>query len=252
MTAVFHDGRHMKEVLQSWRDFSLGAPEEVATLAACGQFPPGAEIFPEELHGLPFVAIVGVYAGPAEEGQRAMQLLSEFRQPLVDFSGKTTWLEAQQFFDEDYPAGELRYYWKSANLGGLGDKAIERIVEGALAQPSPLSTTDIWHVGGAIRRVDENDTAFVGRQAAFLFNVEANWEHPQDDESNIAWARAFVDAMQEFSDGNRYFNFPGLDEEGEAVMRDTFGAKYERLVALKNKYDPTNFFRMNSNIKPRV
>jgi FAD/FMN-containing dehydrogenase len=252
MTAAFHDGRHMVEVLQYWRDYCATAPDEVATLAACGLFPMGAEIFPEQVHGLPYVLLVGVYAGPAEEGERAMQPLRDFRQPLVDFSGTTTWLEAQRFFDEDYPAGELCYYWKSANLYELGDAAIERIAELAVTQPSPLTTTDLWHVGGAIRRMDENATAFVGRQASFLFNVEANWKNPKDNEMNLAWARAFVEAMREFSDGSRYLNFPGLDEEGDAVIQDTFGSKHERLVALKNKYDPGNLFRMNSNIKPTV
>lgn len=252
MTAAFHDGRYMTEVLRHWRDYCATAPDEVATLAACGQFPPGAEIFPEEVHGLPFVLLVGVYAGPAEEGERAMRPLRDFRQPLVDFSATTTWLEAQQFFDEDYPAGDLRYYWKSANLSEFSDAAIERVAELAVTQPSPLTTTDLWHVGGAIRRMDENATAFVGRQASFLFNVEANWESPKDDETNLTWARAFVEAMKEFSDGSRYLNFPGLGEEGDAVIRDTFGAKHERLVALKNKYDPDNLFRMNSNIRPTV
>lgn len=252
MTAAFHDGRNMKGVLQFWRDYSEGAPDEVATLAACGRFPPGADIFPEAVHGLPFVLIVGVYAGPAGEGERVMQPLRDFREPLVDFGGKTTWLEAQQFFDEDYPSGELRYYWKSANLPELSDAVIDSIVDHALAQPSPLSTTDIWHVGGAVRRMDDNATAFVGRHVPFLFNVEANWEDPQDDEANMTWARDFVAAMQPHSDGSRYFNFPGFDEEGDAIVRDTFGVKYARLVALKNQYDPTNLFRLNSNIRPTV
>ena len=132
------------------------------------------------------------------------------------------------------------------------DEALERITEYALAQPSPLTTTDIWHIGGAIRRVNENDSAFVGRQAPFLFNVEANWENPQDDDANITWAREFVEVMGGFSDGSRYFNFPGLHEEGDEIMQDTFGEKYERLVALKNKFDPTNLFSLNSNIKPTV
>jgi FAD/FMN-containing dehydrogenase len=113
-----------------------------------------------------------------------------------------------------------------------------------------LSTTDLWHVGGAIRRVDDSASAFVGRHASFLFNVEANWAEPQDDEANITWARQFVSTLEEISDGSRYFNFPGLDEEGDTIIRDTFGAKYERLVNLKDQYDPTNLFRLNSNIKP--
>ena len=249
-SAVFHDGRHMKEGLQFFREYCATAPDEISILAVCGQFPPGEEIFPEEVHGLPYLAFIGAYIGPAGEGREVIKPLREFRQPLVDFSDVMPYLEAQQFFDEDYPAGELRYYWKSTNLLEMSDAAIERIAAHAVEQPSPLSTTDIWHVGGAIRRKDEDDAAFVGRHVPFLFNAEANWEDPEDDEANINWARQFVDSMREYSDGSRYFNFPGLHEEGEMVVRDTYGAKYERLVALKNKYDPTNFFRLNANIEP--
>lgn len=143
-----------------------------------------------------------------------------------------------------------RYCWKSANLYELSDAAIARIAELAVTQPSPLTTTDLWHVGGAIRRIDETGTAFAGRQARFLFNVEANWEQPEDDELNLTWARGFVEAMRESSDGSRCFSFAGLDEEGDAVIESTFGSKRGWLVALKRKYDPGNLFRVNGNIRP--
>ena len=178
-----------------------------------------------------------------------MRPLQEFRRPLVDMSGPQRYVQAQQFFDEDYPQG-LRYYWKSLNLRDLSDEAIDRIVEHALRQPSPLSTTDIWHIGGAVRRRDEAESAFAGRRAAFLLNCEANWEDPADDDANIAWARRFLADMQEYSDGSRYLNFPGLYEEGNDTMRTTFGERYRRLAALKATYDPTNLFRLNQNIPP--
>jgi FAD/FMN-containing dehydrogenase len=249
-TAAFHDGRHMAEALQQYRDYSMAAPDEVSTIAACGRFPPGAEIFPESLHGQPFALLVGMYAGDPSEGERVMAPLRTFREPLVDFSGQMSFLEVQQFFDADYPSGDLRYYWKSMNMGELTDAAIDTIAAGALQQPSPFTTTDLWHVGGAVRRRDPAGSAFVGRQTAFMFNVEANWERPDDDEANIGWARSLVDAVTPYSDGSRYFNFPGLHEEGDAIMRATFGDKYSKLVALKRKYDPSNLFRLNQNIPP--
>ena len=251
-TAVFHDGHKMKEALQLYRQYSATASDDVSTLAVCGQFPPGAEAFPEEVWGLPFVLFVGMYAGPSEEGRRTMQPLHDFAPPLVDFSGVMPFTEAQRFFDEDYPSGELRYYWKSLNLYDLSDAAIERIVGYVQDQPSPLTTIDIWHIGGAIRRFSEEDSAFVGRHVPFLFNIESNWEDALDDERNVSWSRQFLEAMQEFSDGSRYFNFPGLHEEGEEAVRTTFGAKYGKMVALKNKYDPDNLFSLNQNIKPTV
>jgi hypothetical protein len=191
-----------------------------------------------------------LYAGLAEEGERVLQPLREFSEPLADSSGRTTYLEAQTIFDEDYPSGELRYYWKSLNLDGLSDAAIDLIVEQAQEQPSPLSTTDIWPIRGAVSRASEEGSAFSGRYAPFMLNAEANWEDPSDDGANVAWVRESVARMRGFSDGSTYFNFPGLLEEGEASMRTTFGTKYERLVALKRYYDPTNLFRLNHNIKP--
>ena len=252
-TFVLHDGRgdNMKKALQFGRDFVATAPDEISTIFATGVVPPGAEIFPEEIHGLPFVLIGGMYAGPAEEGERLMQPLRDFAEPLADFSGVMPYLQAQQMFDEDYPNG-MRYYWKSLNLNSLDDEVIERIVKHARKQPSAHSTIDLWHIGGAVRHIDEQASAFNGRQTAFLLSPEANWEAPEDDEANLTWLREFIADMDEFSDGGRYLNFPGFQEEGDEMMKKAFGPKYRRLQELKTRYDPTNFFSLNQNIKPVV
>ncbi len=251
-TAVFHHGDAATEALKGSRDFNAAAPDEVATIASLGIFPEGAEEYPEELHGLPFVAFVGMYAGPLDEGRRAMQPLRELSEPLVDFSGPMPYVQAQQFFDADYPAGDLRYYWKSLNLMELSDRAIATIVDHARSQPSQLSTTDLWPVRGAVKRVPDEETAFFGRRAAVVLNVEANWEDPGADAANVAWARDAVAAVESFSDGSRYLNFAGFQEEGDAMMRAAFGPGYARLVELKQTYDPTNFLRLNQNVKPSV
>jgi hypothetical protein len=169
---------------------------------------------------------------------------------LIDFSGAMPYVEVQKVFDADYPSGVMRYYWKSLNLTSLSNQAIARLVEHARRQPSPHSTTDLWHIGGAVRRVSADESAFFGRNAAFLLNPEANWEHPGDDGRNIAWVREFVEDMQEFSDGSRYLNFAGFQEEGAELVRKGYGDQFERLALLKAKYDPTNFFRLNQNIIP--
>jgi hypothetical protein len=157
--------------------------------------------------------------------------------------------DAQRMYDNDYPDG-LRYYWKSLNLTRLDDAAIERLVAHARRQVSPFSTTDVWQIGGAVRRATPESSAFFGRGAAFLINPEANWQDPADDAANIAWVRDFIAAMEPFSDGSRYMNFAGMQEEGDSMVRAAFGPHYARLAALKAKYDPTNLFRLNQNVKP--
>jgi FAD/FMN-containing dehydrogenase len=248
---VFHDasGDRMAEAIRFYRDFSAAAPDEVSTLMACGVIPPDPHAFPEAIHCRPFAAFVGMYAGPVEAGRRALQPLLDLGEPLVDGSGVMPYVDAQKMFDHDYPAGR-RYYWKSLNLSSLDDAAIARIATGARLQPSVFSTTDLWHIGGAVRRGRAEDGAFFGRGAAFLLNVEANWDKPADDTANIAWARDLIADLEPFSDGSRYLNFAGFQEEGEAMVRDAFGPQHRRLAALKRRYDPQNLFRFNQNIAP--
>jgi len=148
-------------------------------IASYGKIPPGAEAFPPDIQGTPFLAFVGAYAGPVEEGERVLQPLRRFSRPLADLSGRMPFVEAQKMLDEDYPARELRYYWKSQHLMDLSDQVIERLVDHASRQPSPLSTTDIWHIGGAVRRVSEEAMAFSGRNVPYLLSPEANWVDPK-------------------------------------------------------------------------
>jgi hypothetical protein len=248
---AFHDGsgERMQRALRLYRDYSMSAPDEVSTLAACGIIPAHGDLFPAEIQGRPFVLLGGLYAGPVAEGERILQPLRDLDTPLIDFSGAMPYVEAQKAFDEDYPDG-MRYYWKSLNLSSLDDEVIERIELHARRQPSDLSTTDLWHIGGAVTRVAPEASAFHGRSSAFLLSPEANWEDPADDEANIGWLRAFIDDMREFSDGSRYLNFAGFHEEGEELIRDAFGPQHARLIELKRTYDPSNLFRLNQNISP--
>jgi FAD/FMN-containing dehydrogenase len=247
---VFYPAEKIGEALRFFREYTASAPDEVSLVALRGVIPPHEETYPKEIHGAPFVVFVGAYAGPVEEGERVLQPLRDLATPLLDASGPMQYLELQKIFDADYPAHELRYYWKSTHLTELSDEAIERIAENAAKAPSPLCTTDLWHNAGAIRRVPDDATAFGGRNVQYLLTASADWSDPADDEANIEWARRFVREMEQFSDGGRYFNFPGFLEEGEETMRATFKQKYERLVALKDRYDPTNLFSLNQNVRP--
>ena len=251
--AAFHDCgtlEETKDALRFFRKYVEAAPDEASAIASCGVIPPGHEGFPESIHGRRFVLFIGLYVGPPDEGERALRPLRDYREPLADLSRRVRYAEAQTFFDAEYPARELRYYWKALNLTGLTDEAIAGIAERAIRQPSPLTTTDVWHLGRGVRSVPEDACAFSGRHVEYMLNVEANWQDPKDDEANVGWARQFIEDMRGHSDGGRYMNFPGFLEAHERTMRATFGAKYDRLVALKERYDPTNLFRLNQNVKP--
>jgi FAD/FMN-containing dehydrogenase len=248
---VFHNALALEDArraLRFYRDFSQTAPDEVSTLMALGQIPPD-EHFPQALHRQPFALFGGLYAGPVEAGRKILQPLLDFGEPLIDSSGIMPYAEAQKAFDADYPEG-WRYYWKSLNLDRLDEEAIARIAKHARRQPSPYSTIDLWHVGGAVSRVDPEASAFYGREAAFLLSPEANWVDAAADAINIEWVQQFVKDMEAFSDGSHYLNFAGFHEEGADMIRRSFGVQYKRLAALKRIYDPHNLFHLNQNIKP--
>jgi FAD/FMN-containing dehydrogenase len=245
---VFYPGEQAREILRSVNEYMAQAPDEVSPLAFLGRVPHD-ETFPEERQGEPFIAVAAMFAGEVEEGEKVLRPLRELAVPIVDFSATMPYVEAQKVLDEDYPAGG-RYYWKSQNVNDLGDETIAYLIEHAEAAPSDHSTIDIWYQGGAMARVGASESAFGDRSAPILLGIEANWDEPRDDEANVEWARGVVASMRRFSSGGAYLNFPGFMEEGQRLMRDSYGENYGRLVELKDEYDPDNLFRLNQNIRP--
>jgi hypothetical protein len=224
------------------------APDELSSIALLWSIPPG-EPFPPEHHGKPVVVVAGCYSGAVDDGEPVVQPLRELGQPLIDLSGPWPWLGLQSGFDPLFPKGAF-YYWKSRALAELSDEAIDVIADFGARRPSPLTDIVVWHQGGAMSRVGETETAYGGRDAAFLVTGEASWDDPALNEEAIGWGRAFWDAVGQYSTGGLYLNFAGLGEEKEALVKAGYGANYERLAALKAKYDPANLFRMNLNIAP--
>lgn len=247
---VFYPEDQAVEVLRAFRDYEESAPDELTTLVSMGAFA-DEDLFPAEAVDEFKVAILGLYAGDPDEGETVIEPLQELGNPLADFSGRMRYTDFQQLFDEDYPDG-MRYYWKSLYLDSLSDEVINCSIEWAVRAPSPLSTVDIWPLGGAISDVNSEETAFAGREAPYLLGVEANWENPELDELHIAWARDCLADMRQFSNGSVYLNFPGFYEDKNEMLEQTYGDTYERLVELKNQYDPTNCFSLNQNIRPSI
>jgi FAD/FMN-containing dehydrogenase len=246
--ALFYPLEEVRSLLPAWRDYMVTAPDELSSVAICWSVPPH-EPFPRKLHGRPVFVVAGAYSGSVEDGEAVVQPLRELGEPLIDLSGPWPWLGLQSGFDALYPKGGF-YYWKSRTAAELSEAAIEEIADFAARRPSPLTDVVIWHQGGAMSRVAEADTAYGGRDAAFLVTAEASWSDASLNDEAIAWARAFWDAMGKHSTGGLYLNFAGLGEEKEALVKAGYGANYERLAELKAKYDPANLFRMNLNITP--
>jgi FAD/FMN-containing dehydrogenase len=236
-----------REVLGFYRDFIGSAPDELTTIVVLRMAPP-APFLPASVHGQPVVVIGACYAGPVEEGERAVAPLRRLGEPLVDLIGPTPYLSHQSLFDPTAPHG-LGYYWRYEYVPGLSDALIDTLVERAWSDATPESYTIIFHLGGAVGRQHPEASAFEDRRAAHAVNIDAVWSEPALAPACIAWARELWEAMRPYSTGRVYVNF--LGEEGQDRVRAAYGeVKYERLQALKRRYDPTNFFRLNQNIRP--
>jgi hypothetical protein len=157
-----------------------------------------------------------------------------------------TYLEVQSLIDPLYPPG-LCQYWKSSFLEELSDEATDTIIDHFASVSSPLTIVILDQLGGAVGRVGADETAFGYRKAAHDLLITSLWRDPMESERHILWTREFWEAMQPFSTGLTYVNYLDEGRPGSAAYG---AAKYERLVALKNRYDPTNLFRLNVNIQP--
>jgi FAD/FMN-containing dehydrogenase len=242
-------GEDAQAALQFYGEWSRASSDEISSFAILWHAPEIEEI-PAEHHGAPIVVYLAMYAGDAGEGEAALQSLRDYGLPIADLSEATPYLEVQRFFDADYPAHEMRYYWKSRYLNELSAEAMGALIRLNEASPSHHSTLDVWQLGGALGRVPPQNTAFGDRSAPYLIGIEANWERPEDDAACIEWGREVFRALEPFSSDREYFNFPGLYEEGDQSVRNTFGANLGRLQSVKRKYDPDNLFRLNHNITP--
>jgi FAD/FMN-containing dehydrogenase len=245
--AVLYPAEEAREVLTAYREVTNSAPDELNCMLNLRAAPPAPWV-PQHVQGRPVVGVLCCYAGPVEEGRRATRSLKELGTPLVDVLEPKPYIVHQQMFDAAVPYGQ-RYYWKSHYLGDLTDGALDTLAHHAWKAQSPSSYTLITQLGGAVSRAGEDDMAFGNRDAKHVININGVWTDPTQDAQNISWARDFFTEMEPHSTGGVYVNF--LMQEGEQRIRAAYGpGKYERLVALKNRYDPKNLFRTNQNIRP--
>lgn len=227
-----------RETLQFYRELMAAAPDELTVFQALLTTPDGT----------PAVAFLVGYCGSVEEGEKVLRPAREFGPPMVDQVGPLPYPKLQSMLDEGFPAG-LQVYWRSNFLGGVPDDAIGVLTEHFSRVTSPLSALMLEPMGGAVARVASDATAFNHRDAAYNLAMIARWEDPKDAGRHVAWVRGASEAMDPFTTGGVYVNY--LGEEGADRVRAAYGEeKYARLVALKDEYDPDNFFNRNQNIHP--
>jgi FAD/FMN-containing dehydrogenase len=243
---VFWPMEDAPEVLRFYRDWIADCPDEVMTIAVQRRAP-ALPIVPPDLVGKRVLAVTACFAGPVEEGERVLRPLKEFGSPVLDFCRPKPFLEHQRTFDPSFPHG-WHYYVRSCDVATLSDDVIDVMAEYGSRISSPVTSVALWQMGGAVGRIDDGATAFNGRQAGFTFNINGNSKTADGFDAERQWARDYWSALAPHHT-SVYVNF--LMEEGEERVRHAYGAaKYDRLKALKQKYDPTNFFRLNQNIRP--
>jgi FAD/FMN-containing dehydrogenase len=250
-TAVAYSFDDAPQVLAGWRDFVESAPDEISALAELLTLPLDTPGLPGAILGKPIVLVAAVHCGAPDEGERATRPLRQLGQPLADLSGPTTYVGVQTAFDAFHQQETRRHYWKATTLAHLRAEVVDDLIRSTREPVVPIGAIEVWRQGGAMTRVEPTATALWQRHAPYLADIIAMWTNPADDETGIQWARRAWSSLRQFSDGGTYVNFFGLGEDGESLVRAAYGGNYERLVDLKTKYDPTNLFRMNQNIRPR-
>ena len=237
--AVFHPVAKTRDVLRFCRDFAETLPDEVVIQGGAFNLPNGTPVF----------GVAACYCGSdLSHGEKVLAPLRKFGAPIADAIQVMSYIQIQSMFEPFFPPGRHTYV-KSSFIRNLSDEAVETMATFAGTSPSLYTFAPFfehWH--GAVSRVGVSETAFAHRQYSYNFMAWSTWENPADSEKNIQWTRECWEAMRPFLGAGSYVNY--VSDEGDAVARAAYGQNYDRLAQLKSKYNPTNFFRMNQNVRP--
>jgi hypothetical protein len=235
---VFHPATKAKEVLNFYRNYTSNAPDELTAHALLLTMPGSG----------PVVGMIACYIGSGKDAEEELRPVREFGPPLVNLIRPVSYCEVQSMNASGQPGRQHR--WRSSFLEEISDDLIDKILTGFEAVTSPQSMVLIEQLHGAINRVGENETAFSHRSARYDLTAMSIWMETSEAEEHTRWTQEFAEAVQPFARGT-YVNYMG-QEGPEGVKAAYPPGTYEKLVAVKNRYDPTNFFRLNQNIRPTV
>lgn len=242
---VVHPFADATTLLRDYRTFVATAPDELTTWVVLRKAPP-LPFLPAEWHGKDVMVFAVCYAGNMADGEKRLAPLRKLGRPIADVISPHPLAGWQQAFDPLLTPGS-RNYWKSHDFAQLSDEVLAKLVDFAGRLPTDECEIFIAHLGGAMGRVPTAATAYGGRSANFVMNVHTRWQQAKDDARCTGWAREFFAATRPHAIGTTYVNFLSDEDENLAA---TYGANYERLAAVKAKYDPGNLFRVNQNIRP--
>jgi len=226
-----------KKVLQFFREYSMSTPDELTMMAGILCLPDGTQA----------IAIAAAWIGDAEEGKALLKPIKDLDEPIVDMLGVIPYLQLQTLFDAAVPHHMPRY-GKMGYMQRLSDEVIDIIIDYSLKHTSPYSVILFNTMKGEVSRVRPDETPFFYRQPQWHFDIVAQWTDPAEEAKHIGWARNFWNDVAKYTTGAS-INFFGTDD-GQDRVRASFGTNYERLSAIKAKYDPRNLFRLNANIIP--
>jgi FAD/FMN-containing dehydrogenase len=236
---VVHPIERAGDVLRFFREVTSSASDELTLDAGLLHAPDGS----------PVSAIAGCHCGSLPEGEAETLRIKQFGTPMMDTIGPTSYEDTNtNMFDPSFPRG-ARNYWKATFLMDLSDAAIDAIGARFAACPSAMSMLVLEHFHGAATRVRVDDTAFPHREESYNLLIVSQWLDPKDDDKNIEWCRATYDAVRPFMAHGSYSNYQ-TEQDAEGGLERAYGRNHERLVALKNKLDPTNLFHLNTNVRP--
>jgi FAD/FMN-containing dehydrogenase len=234
---VLYPMNQAREVLRFYSGYAQEAPDDLTANAALMTTPDGHDV----------VAIVVAWFGPLEDAAKHIEPLRRFGTPIADLIGEMSYRQLQSMLDPAVPAG-LRRYWKSGYFPEISNELIERLLDHAARKTSPLSLILLLHMHGKTARMATDATAFGARAPQWDFDILSQWQTPGEDPEHIGWARTFWNDMERFTKGV-YSNHLDTDD-GSPRVRAAYGANFDRLVRIKQKYDPDNVFNVNNNIRP--
>ncbi|HKU29530.1 MAG TPA: FAD-binding oxidoreductase [Arthrobacter sp.] len=243
---VIYPAEHTETVAKFYRDYIEDAPEEFGAFLGFHQGPP-VPFLPEEWHGKPVSVVVGMWTGDMAEGAARWQPFLDVAPVAGSLIAPMPYPALNVAFDGLNPKG-LQGYWKANFISELNDGIIGAHKEFGSTVTSVNTSVHVYPINGAAARVGPTETAFSNRGMKFAPVIAAQWPDPADNESNISWARSYAEALRPHSAASGYINF--MDAEDQSRIQDNYGANYDRLQAIKGKYDPGNLFHVNQNIKP--